>query len=477
MVNIVTREPAGEVAIVSQATILFVSASPRQYPDLQSNEEYRAIGEGIRKAHRGGLQLQHMPAARPADLLQVVHESPTVLHFSGHGAGERGLCLQADDGSTEYVTAGQLAEVVKATRQAIKIVFLNACYSEAQSQELLQHVPCVIGMFGAIDDQVAIIYARGFYLVLVDGNSVAKAHERDIVALALQPARGTRRDVVLPESASVSSPTLLTRSGVTADDIYITRQPRTRRRFALLASGYLTVWIAAPAAVLTTWHAEDRERPRLSAGYQPDHGRPPGIGNSASEPTIGGDGGVAALGENIAASTGPGTLVAVDDHRSITTSAERAPGAHDGDRRLLRGDPKAHRARTADGWAKVAIGDPQLASVMPVRVDRDNPGVIEPIAADVAEPNAGKGSAAIPSLEQMRVVRSGPNGGLINDELLHVRDEDEPDRRPLDSSPYWCQCLRVQLPTTFHAESSDFDVQPALYAMSGIRKAPPAPHR
>ena len=79
----------------TETTVLFLAANPVEIPLLQLGEECRAIEDKIRAARfRERLRFRSRWAARPDDLLQALHEDdPTVLHFSGHGAGARGLCF------------------------------------------------------------------------------------------------------------------------------------------------------------------------------------------------------------------------------------------------------------------------------------------------------------------------------------------------------------------------------------------------
>src|SRR5512140_3012718 len=171
------------------STVLFLAANPVQVQPLQLGEECRAIENKIRAAKfRDQIRFRSRWAARPADLLHALNEdTPKVLHFSGHGAGDQGLCFQSEDGSALSVSTDILAQIMRAAGASVTVVVLNACYSEVQAQALIAHVPCVIGMSDAIGDEAAIIYAESFYRALASGTSVASAHEQGIVALGLSP--------------------------------------------------------------------------------------------------------------------------------------------------------------------------------------------------------------------------------------------------------------------------------------------------
>ena len=52
---------------------------------------------------------------------------------------------------------------------------LNACLSDDQAFAIARHIPCVVGMAGAVLDDVAIEFAASFYRAIADGQSVATA--------------------------------------------------------------------------------------------------------------------------------------------------------------------------------------------------------------------------------------------------------------------------------------------------------------
>lgn len=295
--------------MASPHTILFVASCPEQCSDVQSNEEYRAIARSIDDARLDEqVQLQHMPATRRCDLLKVPGKRPAILHYSGHGAGDKGLCFQSDDRSIEYVTISQIECVVRASRRSLRVALLNACYTEAQARILLKHVPCVIANIGAIGDRDAIVYSEMFYRALVNGESVGCAHEQGELALALQSTSGSWRDVVQPETGNdARCPTLLTRDGEDAGCIFLiddaTRriaEPAPRRR-ATRSLPLALAWVAA-AAIFVLYQVEDHGqlasnvryhqndqaiRGDLESSSQPDaiqDGRTPGTSSADARP-------------------------------------------------------------------------------------------------------------------------------------------------------------------------------------------------
>jgi len=224
------------------STVLFLAANPLQVQPLQLGEECRAIESRIRAAkYRDRIRFRSRWAARPDDLLQALNEdTPSVLHFSGHGAGEQGLCFQSEDGSPLNVSADGLGQVVQSAGTSVNVVVLNACFSEIQAQALVSHVPCVIGMSGAIRDEAAVVYAGAFYRALAFGKSVANAHKQGLAALSVHPTSGHARDVEPAEGASCAPlPKLLTRPDTDADCIRIVAETATKTKCELVIKATL----------------------------------------------------------------------------------------------------------------------------------------------------------------------------------------------------------------------------------------------
>ena len=206
------------------STVLFLAANPVMVPALRLGEECRAIEDKIRAARfRDQLRFHSRWAARPDDLLQALNEdTPSVLHFSGHGTGGQGLCFQSEDGTALHASADGLAQVIVAAGTSVTVVVLNACYSEMQARALVAHVPCVIGASESVTDETAIAYVASFYRALAFGKSVANAHRQGMAALALNPAGDTGSHDPASFSATYQ---MLTRADVDPDRVYLVHEP------------------------------------------------------------------------------------------------------------------------------------------------------------------------------------------------------------------------------------------------------------
>ncbi|MEV4517218.1 CHAT domain-containing protein [Dactylosporangium sp. NPDC049525] len=187
----------------SRIRILWLAANPLSTARLALDEEAREVTEKLRLARdREVFELITRWAVRPADLLQHLNEHrPHVVHFSGHGDSTGMIALSAGEGNSRPVTTAALAEMFRIVRNEVRIVVLNACYSDIQAQAIGQHIDHVVGMRRPIDDRSAAIFAAAFYSALGFGRSVHEAFEQGKTALMLHD---------MPDH---DVPNLLTRAG------------------------------------------------------------------------------------------------------------------------------------------------------------------------------------------------------------------------------------------------------------------------
>jgi WD40 repeat protein len=168
-------------------TILFLAANPSGTDRRALDREAHAIRAELRRSgYRDRFELVTRWAAEPLDLLRELRElKPAVVHFSGHG-GEDSLFFQTADGRAQAVSPAAIAETFGAAGDSVKLVVLSACYSEAPAEALLAHVDCVVGMGGALHDDMARAFAIGFYGALGEHESVAAAYRHGNAALHLE---------------------------------------------------------------------------------------------------------------------------------------------------------------------------------------------------------------------------------------------------------------------------------------------------
>lgn len=169
--------------------ILILAANPRPTSRLQLGREVRNIREGLRRARkRDDFDISERWAVSTLDLQRaLLDESPQIVHFSGHGEGQAGLCFEDEIGNVKLVSGESLAGLLQlfTHKNGLECVVLNGCYSQVQAQAVIEHVPFVIGMSQAIGDQAAIDFSVGFYDALGNGKSIEFAFNLGKAAMAL----------------------------------------------------------------------------------------------------------------------------------------------------------------------------------------------------------------------------------------------------------------------------------------------------
>lgn len=213
--------------------ILFLAANPRELSHLALDEECAAIERELRMTmNRDDFEFRSKWTVSVDEMARHLMElQPTIVHFSGHGARQApaqtsspgvhrdvdcpstdlgGICLQGEAGEMQLVDGRALAMMIRSSATSARIVVLNACYSEAQAEELRSAVDCVIGMPGAIRDTAARSFAVGFYRALGNRRSVGNALAHGVAILAAKQ--------LLDEHL----PRCRTRDGVDADEVVLT---------------------------------------------------------------------------------------------------------------------------------------------------------------------------------------------------------------------------------------------------------------
>jgi hypothetical protein len=234
------NEPRSPRSLMKKHTILFLAANPFETAQLALDREARAIQNELERAgFRDRFELVTRWAVEPLDLLRELRKlKPTVIHFSGHGgqrvSGEQrsgrapaprrdivgdpdvvgsepryGLFFQGAAGGAQFVSARAIEETFGAAGSSVKLVVLNACYSDVQADALLAHIDCVVGMSGSIRDESARSFAIGFYGGLGERESITAAYKQGRAAISLEG---------LPDS---ELPQLKVRAGVDATKLVL----------------------------------------------------------------------------------------------------------------------------------------------------------------------------------------------------------------------------------------------------------------
>ena len=167
--------------------ILFLSANPWTTRRILVDEEAREVSEKIHEGpYRDRFELHHEPAIRPIDLQRLMLKyRPHIVHFSGHGSRQQKLILGGTHGRGKTVDQQGLAEVFALYNRHVRLVLLNACFTEPQARSLSQVVNYAIGTSKGIGDKVGVAFAGAFYRALGFGKSVREAFKSAKAELAL----------------------------------------------------------------------------------------------------------------------------------------------------------------------------------------------------------------------------------------------------------------------------------------------------
>lgn len=166
--------------------ILILASNPRQ--DLNIDYEIHVLKGVIDRSQEGEqFEVNISSAVRPKDLQALfLKYEPRIVHFCGHGTGERGLVLEDDDGQEKLVSTSAISNLFKEFSDKVECVLLNACYTEMQANVIVEHINYVIGMNQAIRDDAAIIFARSFYQALAYGKAFEEAYKLGCNGIELQ---------------------------------------------------------------------------------------------------------------------------------------------------------------------------------------------------------------------------------------------------------------------------------------------------
>ena len=167
--------------------ILFLSSNPCTDRPLDFGREVRGIVEAIRKApERDALEFVTEWAVRVGDLqgALLLHE-PQIVHFSGHGNGERGILLENERGEEHAVNSQSLKQLFTILKRSIRVVVLSACESLSAIEAFRDVIDYTIGMAAPITDPSALRFSEAFYGALASGTTVREAFELGVNRLRM----------------------------------------------------------------------------------------------------------------------------------------------------------------------------------------------------------------------------------------------------------------------------------------------------
>ncbi|MFN7414129.1 MAG: CHAT domain-containing protein [Dolichospermum sp.] len=170
--------------------ILILTANPTNTKPLRVSEEVREIKSAWeRSLNREQFEISIGEAVRPQEFRRtLLDHKPDIVHFSGHGGGEQGLALMADNGEAILVKPDAFTDFFKILQGSLKIecVVLNACYSQIQAEGIYPYVDYVVGMNQKIGDTAARKFTLGFYDALFAGEAIETAFKFGCNAIQME---------------------------------------------------------------------------------------------------------------------------------------------------------------------------------------------------------------------------------------------------------------------------------------------------
>lgn len=167
--------------------ILLLSANPWSVSRILVDEEAREISKRIQEGpYRDRFELHNHTATRPRDLQRLLLKyRPQIVHFSVHGSKSRRLILGGPHGRGKAINQQGLTDLFTLYNHDVRLVLLNACFTEAQARSISKVVDYSIGTCQAIGDKVCVAFAGAFYRSLGFGKPVREAFESAKAELAL----------------------------------------------------------------------------------------------------------------------------------------------------------------------------------------------------------------------------------------------------------------------------------------------------
>lgn len=157
--------------------ILFLSANPSTTSWISVDEEAREIFERIQEGpFRDDFELQTHTAIRPADLQKwLLRYRPHIVHFSGHGHKAQKIILGGSSSPGKSVDPQGLARVLTLYKRHVRLVVLNACFTDVMARSITETIDYSVGAGKGIGDKAGVAFAGAFYRALGFGTSVREA--------------------------------------------------------------------------------------------------------------------------------------------------------------------------------------------------------------------------------------------------------------------------------------------------------------
>ncbi len=156
--------------------ILILLANPWTCSRILVDEEAREIFMRLQEGpYREQFDVCLHTAVRPEDIQRLLMlYRPHIVHFCGHGHKSQRIFLNSGPGQGKTVDNG-LARVFALYRHHLRLVVLNACFTDALARSITTAVDYSVGTGKAIGDKAGVAFAGAFYRALGFGNTVREA--------------------------------------------------------------------------------------------------------------------------------------------------------------------------------------------------------------------------------------------------------------------------------------------------------------
>lgn len=168
--------------------ILFLTNHPEEANQRRLNREISSIKQRL---VLGKCSCQYELVPKNFNTIEELQRAlletrPRIVHFSGYSTKENELVYTDEKGEIRPINSEALCSLFNIFSDTVDLVFLNACYSENQAKSISTVVKYVIGIEGAISDEIGLSFVNSFYQAISYGTSIQKAFKLGRNLLQLQ---------------------------------------------------------------------------------------------------------------------------------------------------------------------------------------------------------------------------------------------------------------------------------------------------
>jgi len=203
---------------MSKIKILILASNPIDTGHLRIDQEIKKIEEGIKLSkYRDSIEIKTQLAVTVDEFRRaLLEEKPTIVHFTGHGAGnkpseyennsqtrdisfapkndntkqESCLIIENELGTKNFLPPQAVADLISIFKESIKCVVLCACHSHSQAALIAKNIDYAIGMKKAVNDDSAIAFSIAFYDAIGSGETVPFAFDIAVNNIAMKNLEG-----------------------------------------------------------------------------------------------------------------------------------------------------------------------------------------------------------------------------------------------------------------------------------------------